>query len=531
MSASTQGLPLLSGPPPEYSINETSCRKCDKEFNVLFTRARKCNHCGYSYCHSCTDYQALMPRSGQASGYDVVPICAFCVENLTITAAGKGRLKQLPLSKLRKYAAAYGIKVNGVVEKDDFIDTLMAARLPNGCLPPFNEELYRKYAVPNRRTERPRGIFTRAMDAMNPERGSSTQPPPPPPPQQRQRPSYQPRQRTTSGPSTFPRPDLDPRLRPHPQQYAPRGQARSQYPHARASPRPNVNVTSNNNSQSRGRAASAGARTVPHTTTSPAPPVPTLDELLEMPVERVAGLSIGTLKAVLFQNHVNARLVVEKAELVAKVCALVEDEREERARKAAEEEAEEEEVRRQAAAVQETVVGDSEDEDEVLSRVLEESRRMAEEHEWAQAEHEEQMQADPDAMEVDEDEPREDEDEHDAGVHATAASAPVTPPGASSDAPQTHAMPATSPSTPQGAHAAAPHTRLSPAPQAMAARLERTGMCVICQDEEANIAIVDCGHMAMCRACSDLIMQSTRECPLCRTRIVTESRLLRIFKT
>lgn len=64
-----------------------------------------------------------------------------------------------------------------------------------------------------------------------------------------------------------------------------------------------------------------------------------------------------------------------------------------------------------------------------------------------------------------------------------------------------------------------------------ASTLERTGLCVVCQDEEANIAIVDCGHMAMCRGCSDLIMSSSRECPLCRTRIVTEARLLRIFRT
>ena len=82
--------------------------------------------------------------------------------------------------------------------------------------------------------------------------------------------------------------------------------------------------------------------------------------------------------------------------------------------------------------------------------------------------------------------------------------------------------------------------------------VERNGLCVVCQDEEANIAIVDCGyvddvpcsfnfflilfillslrHLAMCRACSDLIMTSSKECPLCRTRIVTEGRLLRIFK-
>jgi len=67
-----------------------------------------------------------------------------------------------------------------------------------------------------------------------------------------------------------------------------------------------------------------------------------------------------------------------------------------------------------------------------------------------------------------------------------------------------------------------------PAAQKMA---ERSGLCVICQDEEANIAIVDCGHLALCRGCSDMVMSSSRECPLCRTRIVTEARLLRIFKS
>lgn len=72
---------------------------------------------------------------------------------------------------------------------------------------------------------------------------------------------------------------------------------------------------------------------------------------------------------------------------------------------------------------------------------------------------------------------------------------------------------------------------LPPKAQAMASHLERTGLCVVCQDEEANIAIVDCGHLAMCRGCSDLVMESSRECPLCRTRIVSPARLLRIFKT
>lgn len=37
---------------------------------------------GYSYCHSCSDYQALMPRRGNESGYDPVPVCGFCIELL-----------------------------------------------------------------------------------------------------------------------------------------------------------------------------------------------------------------------------------------------------------------------------------------------------------------------------------------------------------------------------------------------------------------------------------------------------------------
>ena len=44
-----------------------------------------------------------------------------------------------------------------------------------------------------------------------------------------------------------------------------------------------------------------------------------------MSEDAVAALSIGTLKAVLLQNHVNARLLLEKGELVARVRLLMED--------------------------------------------------------------------------------------------------------------------------------------------------------------------------------------------------------------
>jgi hypothetical protein len=47
---------------------------------------------------------------------------------MSVTAAGRGYLKTLPLSKLRKYVDAYNIKVDRAVEKDDLIDGIMAAR-------------------------------------------------------------------------------------------------------------------------------------------------------------------------------------------------------------------------------------------------------------------------------------------------------------------------------------------------------------------------------------------------------------------
>ncbi|KAJ6510398.1 hypothetical protein C8R45DRAFT_963988 [Mycena sanguinolenta] len=59
---------------------------------------------------------------------------------------------------------------------------------------------------------------------------------------------------------------------------------------------------------------------------------------------------------------------------------------------------------------------------------------------------------------------------------------------------------------------------------------ERSGLCVICQDDEAIMVTIDCGHLAMCRECSDAVMSSSRTCPLCRTNIA-EGRLIRVFKT
>jgi hypothetical protein len=183
--------------------------------------------------------------------------------------------------------------------------------------------------------------------------------------------------------------------------------------------------------------------------------------------ESIRGLSISALKEILFTNHVNAGQILEKSDLVQKVYTLVDAERKERERQ------------RQA------------EEREDMERVqrVEEARKQREERE--RAEQQDNKADGDDTPEMD-----------NAG-----------------------GSPSPAPSSPPKSTAAPPPTKGS------FSSLERTGLCVICQDEEANIAIVDCGHMSMCRECADLIMSSSRECPLCRTRIITEQRLLRIYKT
>ncbi|EJD51195.1 hypothetical protein AURDEDRAFT_159603, partial [Auricularia subglabra TFB-10046 SS5] len=157
MDGATRGMPLLSGPPPPEIGGETHCRNCCKEFNLIFARPKRCFHCGYSYCGSsaCSGNQALMPRAG-GNGYDVQPVCSLCIEMLMITASGKGHLRLMPLSKLRNYCHAYNIRMGNTLEKDDLIDTIIAARTASGCLPPANEKYFRDHSVPDNPGDRQR---------------------------------------------------------------------------------------------------------------------------------------------------------------------------------------------------------------------------------------------------------------------------------------------------------------------------------------------------------------------------------------
>jgi hypothetical protein len=87
-----------------------------------------------------------------------------------------------------------------------------------------------------------------------------------------------------------------------------------------------------------------------------------------MTTSSIGALPISVLKNILFTNHVNASMILEKSELVNKVMALIGDEKRERDRQRAVEEAErlEDEERRRAR-------------DEAIRREQEEKRRREEE--------------------------------------------------------------------------------------------------------------------------------------------------------
>lgn len=133
-------------------------------------------------------------------------------------------------------------------------------------------------------------------------------------------------------------------------------------------------------------------------------------------------------------------MVVEKSELVSKVQGLVDDERAEREAHARREEEEEEERE--------------------FREAMEQSRREHEEREAAAQRDRAEQHGQAEAT-----------TEEGSADHSSGTPPPPQPP---------------SPEPVRG--------KLSAKAQNMASHLERTGLCVICQDEEANIAIVDCGY-------------------------------------
>ncbi|WVF72411.1 hypothetical protein IAT40_007226 [Kwoniella sp. CBS 6097] len=439
------GLPILSGPPP---VTESStCRQCAKDFNPIWRRKHVCGHCGYEYCSAClSDGQALMPRkqgqstnslnqSGPAaffaeikeglglddkkessgSGYEVEEVCLFCLGHLQVTAASLPQLRALPIKRLKEYLAAYNISCIGPKEKEDFVQAVVRARNPaTGCLSPEAESYFRRRSVPK---------LGQPPSTASASSSSSSTPRPRPPPPTQARPPPQPSYARPPPPSQSYRPAPPP------------AQARPPPPRASPAPAP------------RPAASAPKPAAAPTPVRQPSPPVPTILSLVSLPKSYLASLSIGTLKAILYENHVRVdfKQVLEKDQLIDRVNELIVDERKRLERQRIEEE-------RQAN-------GDA--------------------------------QAQPVANGV--------SSENGTGVENGGA----------------------------GGEEAANKV---PGPTGPMPEVER-GLCVVCQDEEATLAVVDCGHLCICAHCSDLIMATSRECPLCRTRIVTPQRLIRIYRT
>jgi len=140
-------------------------------------------------------------------------------------------------------------------------------------------------------------------------------------------------------------------------------------------------------------------------------------------------MSVHVLKGILDVNHVNARLVLEKSELVDKVWNLIEVEKRDRERERLIHEREEQEAVRRQQELLETFRRQQAERDSVTASASSNGRNGGTSANEARGE-----------------EGREE--------NATSAS-----------------------------------------PNPMGATLDRDGLCVVCQDEEANVAIVDCGYV------------------------------------
>ncbi|KAJ1311695.1 hypothetical protein OPQ81_010168 [Rhizoctonia solani] len=377
-----RGLPLLSGPPPHFGESEY-CRKCNKEFNRLFNKGKRCNHCGYQYCSSCCNHSALMPRIGVYNGFDPVDVCSYCIEVLKVTAMGRASVRAMPLAHLKAYLSAYGLQgPSHAVEKEDYVRAVLDARQSNGCLPKVNEDYYQS--------------FSDFVDSLPQPELSSHVPPPPVPPRH-------------TAPRPPPRPTANrppPAAPPRPQTAPSRSNTRPAPQQAQSNPPRQPNPPPS-----------------PPSTQRPTPQVPPMDELLAMKSEGISALSIGVLKAILQHHHVRIpQDALEKRDLVDRVITLVEAARVEKEKEA--------HVRAAEAEAQ-----------------LEAQRQAFEEIERKKK----------------------------------AAAQKIDAAASEEQAPQVEAT--------AGTTKVATH---------VAAKLERDGLCVICQDEDANIAIVDCGHLCLC---------------------------------
>jgi hypothetical protein len=52
-------------------------------------------------------------------------------------------------------------------------------------------------------------------------------------------------------------------------------------------------------------------------------------------------------------------------------------------------------------------------------------------------------------------------------------------------------------------------------------------LCKVCFERNVNCVFLDCGHLACCIYCAEILQRTTHECPLCRSRII---KIVHVFK-
>ena len=62
------------------------------------------------------------------------------------------------------------------------------------------------------------------------------------------------------------------------------------------------------------------------------------------------------------------------------------------------------------------------------------------------------------------------------------------------------------------------YTAAAPAPHAGGAATEKR-VCIVCDDNAAELAIVPCGHVCLCAECCDTLLVVSPACPMCRGAI------------
>ncbi|KAG6335233.1 hypothetical protein ID866_3859 [Astraeus odoratus] len=381
------------------------------------------------------------------------------------------------------YVDAYNISVKGAIDKNDIVDAMISVRTSLGCLPTANEAYYRKHRVPKHSSlsGSPSGQSASARARNFFGRAAPHNPPPT---------SFNPSSNTSgNGPRTynttssrsrpFPRPDLDPSYDEPPETryrtYTPRpaqsGGARTRATSGPSSPsagqpaygqwpRPSPGH-SRTSSFSRPHNTAGRPAQPAYTPPSPPPPPPppprapaastsptpaasappSLETLLTQSRSAIAALSVGTLKKILWEARVRMPPgVCEKEDLVERVWALLEEERREG-------------VHNNNGSGAEDYSGDG------ITITAEEDEHLSSSGDHVQHDSSDFNQA----TFIDDDHPSTPD------MARSVRSRPPTP------------------------HLSSPSSGKGKERPNHPVETERGGLCVVCQDDEANIAIVDCG--------------------------------------